>query len=194
MNIKHSLSALAKILCSIITLLTFVAIIITLTYQDNLPSIRRTKVILTDLDKAISCYGMDWGQFPPDNENNGGQQEGTVYKYRNDSLVKYLDGDSDNGGPGRPYQYFEFNKLDKSELIYRNDYGEFFWYHNFKDDVFSLEKNVTDKDNPLHPWTNCYFFKRFQLYTKYKVEGKTVEPYGNNEKVEKNFIWITNYN
>ena len=156
------------------------------------------KTTIIQLSQALKAYETDMERYPPDHEPYGGSVEGSVYQYRNDVLVRYLDGDPSNDpDPSHPIrgQYFEFEEpyiLNKA--IYTDRFEEPFWYHNFQDDEPSLRDKAIDPKNPLHPWTNAILFRRFQIYSKAGWGGKPLkDAYDGKERTAGNFRWITNY-
>lgn len=157
----------------------------------------RTKLTINQLCQALKFYKEYFDGYPPDHYPYGGSEEGVIYKYRNDVLVRYLGGDTGNNpNPARPVrQFFEFKQsslVDNSIVV--DFYRQPFWYHNFQDDIPPLREKVVDAKNPLHPWTNAIFYKNFQIYCKADIGGKTLEDaYCGKAKTAENFRWITNY-
>lgn len=186
-------------------LLAFVAVVIVLLGGLSLIATKKistagpnswTKSTLRSLSVALVAYQVDYNLFPPSNEDNGGEEEGTRFKYRNDILVKYLDGDPSNGGGNIKYFDFEKDKLrGENGLIYVDTFGEPFWYCNFQQQYIENPKTHQSKVlNPkaiYHPWTNRVHPRSFQIYSKVQFPEN---PYGSKEKTKDNFKWITNYN
>ena len=155
----------------------------------------KAKTTINQLAQALKAYETDYGQYPPDDLNNGGSEtsKGT-YKYRNDSLIFALDGDTSNGGPSIVYFEFQEEFIDgDSHQIYLDPFSQPFWYHNFHDDSGSTGK-VRNNTYPLHPWYNRFHFRGVQLYTQADLGLEFPDdPYAGEDETETNFKWITNY-
>ena len=163
------------------------------TEKANRAAVKNT---ITQLSTALKAYETDYGEYPPDDETgNGGSTTTGTYKYRNDILVKYLDGDTGNGGPSIVYFEFpeEYLSGGSKKLVLLDRFGESFWYHNFHDDTGSTGK-VRNAGNPLHPWFNRFNFRGYQLYSEANYPNA---PYGDktgeNGVTADDFKWITNY-
>jgi len=167
----------------------------------------KVKATITQLEQSLANYKTDNGNYPPDHEANTGgaiTTQGT-YKYRNDSLIKYLDGDTGNGGGAILYYEFreQYINADVSTFVYLDEFQEAYWYHNFHDDSGSTSK-ITDPNRPLHPWYNRINFQGVQIYSRAHTAWETYDPtptadvdtaYGGNfsNATRDDFLWISNY-
>ncbi len=155
----------------------------------------KVKAIITQLEQALTQYKLEKNKYPPSTENNGGSvTSGGTYTYRNDCLVKYLDGDTSNGGESILYFDFQIQYLRPSNnLIYYGPFDEDFWYHNFDED--NATSRVRSTSYPLHPWYNRINFQGVQIYSR----ANGGKDYGNDayggatNPTTMDFLWITNY-
>ena len=155
------------------------------------------KLTIYQLEGAVKMYYFSEDAYPPDKENNGGQEEGETFKYRNDILVKYLGGISDS--KKNKFIYYEFREENinkKNKFIYTDNYfNTDYWYHNFHDNVPKLRKIIINDKKKLHPWYNAIFYNSFQIYNKANGRKKEYsllyKPYS--IKKQKHLVWITNY-
>lgn len=147
----------------------------------------KVKTTVNQLAQATKAYEGDYGVYPPMVANGGATSVGGNYQYRNDVLMPFLDGDTNNGGPR--IQYFEFQQQDCNGNIYLDHFGQAFWYCNFHGRTPTLTGKVI-ANPPLHPHYNAVYFRGIQIYTEANYEG---DPYGGSTQTEDNFKWITNY-
>lgn len=167
----------------------------------------KVKATITQLEQAVFNYKTEYGGFPPDGiksdgsedskDANGGDIVGSTYKYKNDTLVKYLCGESQYGVNKLPLHDFQeqyLKKTAKGKTVYLDEFEEPYRYHNFHDDTPLSDSKDIDDSHPLHPWYNRVNFQSVQIYSRanggFSYEDNA---YGDNAVSAQNFLWITNY-
>lgn len=125
---------------------------------------------ISQIHRSLDNYFYDYGSYPPDGK------EGDIYSET--ALVKYLDGNSNNGGPNKKYYDFDadnYNSVRNMQYVDKK-YNCPYMYRNLRDDNLLGSKRHKD------PREAEIFIKSFQIYHQVNdKEGKHPEK------------WITNY-
>lgn len=108
--------------------------------------INYTLATLANLQVAIQAYQSDWGAYPPSGDDN---------------LVRYLDGDPENGGPARTYFHFIPSQLSP-DRTYLDPWGRPYHYRVWKEgtggmntrrfDLWSQGRLGNDPDKYITNW------------------------------------------